>query len=103
MKTTRIVLFLIVLSVLWCADVFAHGDGNPVAHFDPGESDDPCDERPCDVNKRSPNYYDGGHGHIDEYRGNDPSSWGYWTCRGYAAATRTSNAHCPDPDPDPGS
>ena len=24
MKTTRIVLFLMVLSILWCADVFAH-------------------------------------------------------------------------------
>ena len=24
MKTRRIVLFLMVLSILWCADVFAH-------------------------------------------------------------------------------
>ena len=30
MKTTRIVLFLMVLSILWCADVFAHNDGDPV-------------------------------------------------------------------------
>ena len=37
MKTGRIVLFLIVLSILWCADVFAHNDGNPVAHFCPGD------------------------------------------------------------------
>ena len=42
MKTGRIVLFLIVLSILWCADVFAHDDGNPVAHFCPGTSNDPC-------------------------------------------------------------
>ena len=52
MKTTRIVLSLIVLSMLWCADVFAHwfdnnwnvvGHGTekpasatkPVRHFDP--------------------------------------------------------------------
>ena len=48
MKTTRIVLFLMVLSMLWCADVFAHwfdenwnavdnGTGKPAAHFCPGE------------------------------------------------------------------
>ena len=35
MKTGRIVLFSMVLSILWCADVFAHDDGNPVAHFCP--------------------------------------------------------------------
>ena len=34
MKITRIVLSLIVLSILWCADVFAHG--NPEAHFESG-------------------------------------------------------------------
>ena len=45
MKTGRIVLFLMVLSMLWCADVFAHSisDDNPRAHFCPGEADDPCE------------------------------------------------------------
>ena len=43
MKTGRIVLFLIVLSILWCADVFAHDDGDPAAHFCPGEASDPCE------------------------------------------------------------
>ena len=47
MKTGRIVLFLIVLSILWCADVFAHDDGDPVAHFCPTTEDDPCIPRGC--------------------------------------------------------
>ena len=53
MKTTRIVLFLMVLSILWCADVFAHwfddqmecrilDNGEPAAHFCPGTRNDPC-------------------------------------------------------------
>ena len=100
MKTTRIVLSLIVLTVLWCADVFAHDDGNPVAHFDPGEPGDPCHDTACAVGDE----YDGGHGHINEYRddnNNDPNSWGYWTCGGYAVAMGTSDAHCPDSNPNP--
>ena len=65
MKTTRIVVFLIVLSVLWCADAFAHSDGNPKAHFCPGTSGDPCKGTSCDVGSR----YDGGprYGHISKY------------------------------------
>ena len=44
MKTGRIVLFLMVLSVLWCADVFAHMlPDDPVAHFCPGTTKDPCE------------------------------------------------------------
>ena len=45
MKTTRIVLFLIVLSILWCADVFAHmgncknADGLRYGHFEPHTAD----------------------------------------------------------------
>ena len=91
MKITRIVLSLIVLSILWCADVFAHG--NPVAHFDPGTANDPCKGTGCDVGSD----YDGGHGHIDEKHSNgEASSWGYWTPCGYAAATRTSAEGCGD-------
>ena len=121
MKTTRIVLSLMVLSMLCCADVFAHwfdsnnnivrdGNGNvipgsskptdadkPVAHFTPGEQEDPC----------HPDYYkngnsclssdeEGGHGHIDEVKDGKALIWGYWTCRGYAAATRTSADGCGD-------
>ena len=99
MKTTRIVLSLIVLSMLWCADVFAHN--NPAAHFCPGTTDDPCFGTGCDQGSD----YDGGHGHIDTFKRKDgtmlgngemyvPSvhrarSWGYWTAGGYAAAGGT--------------
>ena len=72
MKTGRIVLFLIVLSILWCADVFAHDDGNPVAHFCPGTDDDPCWGDPCGTDKdengndtKTNKEYKGGHGHVD--------------------------------------
>ena len=53
MKTTRIVLFLMVLSILWCADVFAHDDENgaPAAHFCPGTENDPCWGTPCGTDK----------------------------------------------------
>ena len=64
MKTGRIVLFLMVLSILWCADVFAHDDGSPVAHFCPGTSNDPCEGTGCDIDIYD-GRYDGGHGHID--------------------------------------
>ena len=96
MKTTRIVLFLMVLSILWCADVFAHnvgvdeeGNDKPKAHFCPGTSDDPCEGTNCDVGSR----YDGGHGHIDRYDDDNENgqydygeekSWGYWLAGGYA-------------------
>ena len=72
MKTTRIVLSLIMLSILWCADVFAHDAGDPVAHFCPGTEDDPCKGTGCDVRSD----YDGGHGHINDYDDdNDNSKW----------------------------
>ena len=71
MKTTRIVLFLMVLSILWCADVFAHDDGDPAAHFCPGEANDPCKGTSCDPkrddNPENDHDYDGGHGHINDY------------------------------------
>ena len=87
MKTTRIVLSLIVLAILWGPDVFAHM--TPAAHFCPGDTKDPCEGTQCEVGSR----YDGGHGHIDTYRdknGNnryddgEENSWGYWTKGGYA-------------------
>ena len=53
MKTGRIVLFLMVLSILWCADVFAHGKGTNVMYGNPYEhifvrapSNDPCEGSP---------------------------------------------------------
>ena len=91
MKTTRIVLSLMVLSILWCADVFAHmlPDNQ---HFCPGEASDPCEGRKCGVGHN----YDGGHGHIDKFylKGDSTkaqatgpydrelhniTSWGYWS------------------------
>ena len=93
MKTGRIVLFLMVLSILWCADVFAHsfGDNKPVAHFCPGTTKDPCEGTTCDVGSD----YDGGHGHISKYTDvnennrydhgvDDATAWGYWRAGGYA-------------------
>ena len=92
MKTTRIVSFLMVLSILWCADAFAHsfGDNKPVAHFCPGTSGDPCKGTSCDVGS----HYDGGHGHINSYDDDivandswdlgEENNWGYWNAGGYA-------------------
>ena len=90
MKTTRIVLFLMVLSILCCANVFAHPiAGKDIVHFCPGTSDDPCFGTGCDVGSR----YDGGHGHIDDYDDyneneqydyGEERSWGYWGAGGYA-------------------
>ena len=75
MKTGRIVLSLIVLSMLWCADVFAHDDGGPVAHFCPGSDKDPCKGTGCDPehddNPKNDRDYDGGHGHINEFYSKD--------------------------------
>ena len=105
MKTGRIVLFLMVLSVLWCADAFAHMLPDD-QHFCPGTTKDPCEGKGCDVSSD----YDGGHGHIDSfYSKNDltrtpitdptvmynsnlhgASSWGYWHARGYAAVSEKS-------------
>ena len=78
MKTTRIVLFLMVLSILWCADVFGHDVSSPEDHFRPGQQaggsydfgggsgtfkGDPCEGTDCDVGEK----YNDGHGHIDKY------------------------------------
>ena len=70
MKTGRIVLFLMVLSILWCADVFAHSFGdNPVAHFCPTTQDDPCMPSGCTDDpvkyEEFMDTYSGGHGHIN--------------------------------------
>ena len=41
MTNTRIVFFSILIAILlailvmWCADILAHNDGNPIAHFEP--------------------------------------------------------------------
>ena len=92
MKTGRIVLFLMVLSILWCADVFAHPiAGKDIVHFCPGTSNDPCEGTTCDVGSD----YDGGHGHISKYTDvnennrydpgvDDATAWGYWGAGGYA-------------------
>ena len=82
-----LVAILLAILVMWCADVLAHNDGNPKAHFDPYTQEDPCWNSSC-----SDSEYKGGHGHIDGYddkNGNDrwdlgeENSWGYWTCGGY--------------------
>ena len=88
MRTTRIVLSLIVLATLWGADVFAHvfADDKPIKHFTPGTAGDPCEDTGCKVGSD----YDGGHGHIDRTHDGtadgEAKSWGYWTCGGYKAA-----------------
>ena len=90
MKTGRIVLFLMVLSILWCADVFAHSFSadNPVAHFCPTTQDDPCMPSGCTDDpvkyEEFMDTYSGGHGHINVYQPgtDDASSWGYWTAGG---------------------
>ena len=107
MKTTRIVLSLIiVLAILWCADVVAHNDSNPLRHFEPCTDNDPSVDNEQDKQDCIDNDYLGGHGHVDKTHDGtvdgDASSWGYWTCGGYAAATGTSDANCPDPTDDSG-
>ena len=55
MKTVRIALSLMVLAILWCADAFAHGDGEcqegigyRIAHFAPYTDSPPNDELHAD-------------------------------------------------------
>ena len=102
MKTTRIVLSLIiVLAILWCADISAHQTSTVVRHFEPCTDNDPSVDNEQDKQDCIDNDYLGGHGHVDKTHDGtvdgDASSWGYWTCGGYAAATGTSDANCPDP------
>lgn len=75
MTNTRIIFFSILIAVLlailvmWCADVLAHSDGNPQAHFAPYTTQDPCWGNDCNDAD-----FIGGHGHIDAYddeNGND--------------------------------
>ena len=79
--------------MLWGADVFAHM--NPVAHFCPGTSNDPCMGDACQDMQ-----YKGGHGHVDGYNDDnengqydygEENSWGYWDAEGYAATGNTDN------------
>ena len=105
MKTTRVVLFLTVLAILWCADVFAHNCSGVVAHFDPCTANDPSSSTDCADNDGNSTNYTGGHGHIHEYEElngtpgfqhdgvDDVTQWGYWTAGGYAA---TGGQDCDD-------
>ena len=90
--------------MLWCADVVAHNDSNPLRHFEPCTDNDPSVDNEQDKQDCIDNDYLGGHGHVDKTHDGtvdgDASSWGYWTCGGYAAATGTSDANCPDPTDD---
>ena len=98
-----------VLAILWCTDVFAHLEGGPRAHFQPGKGAggtytfgtvtgiykaDPCLRmgKGCGGDGKIPFPYEGGHGHIDS---GTSRSWGYWTCGGYAAAMRIDDPDCP--------
>ena len=106
MKTKIIVLSLIVLSTLWCADVLAHS--SPVRHFVPCTDNDPSVHNEQDKQDCIDDGYRGGHGHVDETHDGtstgEASSWGYWDACGYAAATGTSTEDCDDittPPPPP--
>ena len=106
MKTKIIVLSLIVLSTLWCADVLAHP--SPIRHFAPCTDNDPSVDNEQDKQDCIDEGYLGGHGHVDETHDGtstgEASSWGYWDACGYAAATGTSTEDCDDittPPPPP--
>lgn len=107
MTNTRIIFFSILIAVLlailvmWCADVLAHSDGNPKAHFEPYTTQDPCWGNDCNDAD-----FIGGHGHIDAYddeNGNErwdvgeENSWGYWTCGGYKYLVPETD--CSEPKP----
>ena len=64
MKTGRIVLFLMVLSMLWCADVFAH-TLVPMHIFVPGTRAILARGQSCDLEPVSAMM--NGHGHIDKF------------------------------------
>ena len=96
-----------VLAILWCTDVFAHLDGDPIAHFQPGEEAggtytfgtvagtyeaDPCLRKRCAGDGETPFPYKGGHGHINS---ETPRIWGYWTCGGYAVVMGIDDPGCP--------
>ena len=76
-----------VLSMLWCAEVFAHDAGDPIAHFTPGGTGDPCNELtdrshcgPYDADGNLLPKFVGGHGHRYETRpGEGGKSAAYWT------------------------
>ena len=111
MTNTRIVFFSILIAILlailimWCADVLAHNDGNPVAHFEPYTTQDPCWTDSCRDAE-----YSNGHGHINRYEddnGNgrwdlgEENSWGYWTCGGYKYLFPETDCSEPPPPPPP--
>ena len=101
MKTGRIVLFLMVLSILWCADVFAHGKGKCydrddgrvwyIRHFTPNGTDpSPREGEVADPSSGSSADFVNGHGHIlyNDPEMKDMHQWGYWTAAGYKIAQR---------------
>ena len=106
MKTTKFFLFLIVLSVLWCADAFAHDvypdctdtTARPCieTHFSPGDANDPCsklrDKRNCGPFDEEGNLdpeYRGGHAHL--YKTKDDHQYaGYWKAGGGAGGPSPS-------------
>lgn len=93
MKTTRFFLSLIVLSILWCADVFAHefGEGNPIRHFAPLTPDDPCYER----GNRGERCGAFGHPEQEEFRGGHghvvANGSGYWKAKHSPGRTPTTS------------
>lgn len=97
MKTTKFFLSLIVLSVLWCADVFAH-DEDDFIHFTIGGPDDPCRGIPhCGPNDENGNVraeYKGKGAHAHLYEANQGRGpWGgagYWKA-GSGPSTSTSS------------
>ena len=115
MKTTRIVLFLMVLSILWCADVFAHMNncewhGYYIAHFTPCTDDDPHDNmqksEKCIENEDNIHYVNG-HGHIlySDSAMTEMHQWGYWTKEGYKFVKNEPNCDdstAPPQNPPPG-
>ena len=100
MKTAIIVLSLMALSTLWCADVLAHMDGEIKRHFAPCTDSDPSVDNEQDKQDCIDSGYQGGHGHVDKTHDDTTngraSSWGYWDPCGYAAATGTSAEGCGD-------
>ncbi len=104
MKTKIIVLFLIVLSTPWCANVLAHMDGEIKRHFSPCTNNDPSVAKGQDKQDCIDNGYLGGHGHVDETHdgtaGGDASSWGYWDPCGYAVVSGGNLANCNSGDSD---
>ena len=109
MKTTKIVLSLMVLSMLCCADVFAHGEGKCydigddrvwyLRHFTPltntaqAGHDEPREGEARDPSSDTNVEYRGGHGHTyyNDPEMEDMNQWGYWTAGGYSIAQHSAD------------